>query len=181
MAKTKPVDKTPQPPPPQRAVLSRLSFLYQASALLSLPTEATSGQPSAPTGLPRYYTSHLLSVSRKSVQRLSPDVKHSICKRCSSVLIPGISCTNRVENTSKNERKPWADILVVQCTFCKACKRFPTLDRAKLKSKAAEKKAMKDVTAAAIETGTISKDETGDDDTAMDICPTNNDTTSAGT
>ncbi|KAJ6258264.1 hypothetical protein Dda_7183 [Drechslerella dactyloides] len=182
MAKTKPTDKTPQPPPPQRAVLSRLSFLYQAGALLSLPVGTPAEQPSAPVGLSRYYTSHLLSVSRKSVQRLSPAVKHSICKRCCSVLIPGVSCTNRVENTSKNERKPWADVLVVQCTFCKACKRFPMLDRAQFKSKASETKAAKDKDISdAPEKGMMSKERTGGDTMAMDICPADDDTAPAGT
>ncbi|KAF3905117.1 hypothetical protein ABW21_db0202749 [Orbilia brochopaga] len=178
MAKTKPADKNPQPPPPQRAVLSRLSFLYQAGSLLSLPAETASKQPSV--GLSRYYTSHLLSVSRKSVQRLSPDVKRSICKRCSSVLIPGVSCTNRIENNSKNERKPWADVLVVQCNFCKACKRFPTLDRAKFQSKGSKGTAEKYGAPGAIDMETTSKDKIAKGEDAIDVCPIDSKTT-AGT
>ncbi|KAF3908203.1 hypothetical protein AA313_de0202611 [Arthrobotrys entomopaga] len=124
-----------QPPPSQRPILSRLSFLHQASTLLSLPPSSHSS-----IGLSRYYSSHLLAVSKKSVQRLSPSVKHSICKRCSSTLTPGVSCTTRIENKSKNGRKPWADILVFQCNFCKACKRFPVHQRGNPKSKTKEEK-----------------------------------------
>ncbi|KAF3904956.1 hypothetical protein ABW20_dc0110407 [Dactylellina cionopaga] len=144
MAKGKHVDRQPHPPPPQRAILSRLSFLYQAASLLSLPQQqppaaspnSDSQQPTAsqlPVGLSRYYTSNLLAVSKKSVQRLSPTVKHTLCKRCSSVLTPGISCTTRVENLSKNGRKKWADVLVIECNFCKACKRFQMNERGKKK------------------------------------------------
>ncbi|KAK6537384.1 hypothetical protein TWF694_011571 [Orbilia ellipsospora] len=120
-----------QPPPPQRPILSRLSFLHQASSILSLPQHQS-------LGLSRYYTSHLLAVSKKSVQRLSPSVKHPICKRCSSTLTPGVSCTTRIENKSKNGRKPWADILVIQCNLCKASKRFPLHQRGDPKNKKKE-------------------------------------------
>ncbi|EPS36312.1 hypothetical protein H072_10209 [Dactylellina haptotyla CBS 200.50] len=128
------VQKPAVPPPPQRAVLSRLSFLHQAAALLSLPSlphppQDDASSPVPPVGLGRYYTSQLLSVSKKSVQRLSPAVKHTICKRCSSVLTPGVSCTTRVENKSKHGKKPWADVLVIQCNFCQACKRYPMCER----------------------------------------------------
>ncbi|KAK6507725.1 hypothetical protein TWF481_006147 [Arthrobotrys musiformis] len=116
-------DKGSRPPPPQQAILSRLSFLHQASSLL---------HPSS-IGLSRYYTSHLQSVSRKSVQRLSPAVKHTICKRCSSPLLPGVISTTRIENKSKNGRKPWADVVVVTCGFCGGTKRFPTFDKKMMK------------------------------------------------
>ncbi|KAK6513005.1 hypothetical protein TWF506_009167 [Arthrobotrys conoides] len=122
-----------KPAPPQQAVFSRLSFLHQASTVL----------PPSSIGLSRYYTSHLLSVSRKSVQRLSPAVKHTICKRCSSSLLPGITSTTRVENKSRNGRKPWADVVVVTCGFCGCTKRFPALDKEEMKAKKAEKERKK--------------------------------------
>ncbi|KAF3937290.1 hypothetical protein ABW19_dt0201471 [Dactylella cylindrospora] len=157
MAKGKqPQDKQPHPLPPQRPILSRLSFLYQAAALLTLPpsqqlstssglcnstgtdartigstnprnieTPESKTRPLPPLGLSRYYTSHLLSVSKKSVQRLSPQVKRSICKRCASVLIPGVSCKTRVDNQSKGGKRRWADILVLECNYCGGVKRLP--------------------------------------------------------
>ncbi|KAF3078045.1 hypothetical protein TWF569_003050 [Orbilia oligospora] len=124
-----------KPAPPQQAIFSRLSFLHQASSVL----------PSSSIGLSRYYTSHLLSVSRKSVQRLSPAVKHTICKRCSSLLLPGITSTTRVENKSKNGKKPWADVVVVTCGFCGCTKRFPALDKEEMKARKDKKKQDKEI------------------------------------
>ncbi|RVD89674.1 uncharacterized protein DFL_000671 [Arthrobotrys flagrans] len=119
-----------KPPPPQQAIFSRLSFLHQASSIL----------PPSSIGLSRYYTSHLLSVSKKSVQRLSPAVKHTICKRCSSILLPGITSTTRVENKSRGGRKRWADVVVVTCGFCGGTKRFPTVNKEEMKEKKTKEK-----------------------------------------
>lgn len=57
--------------------------------------------------------------------RLDPSIKRTICKRCDSLLVPGVSSTNRIENPSKGGKKPWADVLVVECNACGAVKRFP--------------------------------------------------------
>ena len=85
-----------------------------------------SGRSTAfPPGLSHYLVSHLQSVSRKSQVRLSKDVKHSICKRCSTILIPGETSTSRIENLSRGAKKPWADVLVIKCEVCEAQKRFP--------------------------------------------------------
>lgn len=61
----------------------------------------------------------------KSQIRLSQDVKHSICKRCSAILIPGSTSSSKVENLSRGGKKPWADVLVIECNVCSAQKRFP--------------------------------------------------------
>ncbi|KAK7536455.1 RNAse P Rpr2/Rpp21/SNM1 subunit domain-containing protein [Phyllosticta citribraziliensis] len=78
-----------------------------------------------PPGLSHHLISHLQSVSRKTQIRLSQDVKRSICKRCSTVLIPGKTSTSRIENLSRGGRKPWADVLVIKCEVCETQKRFP--------------------------------------------------------
>ncbi|KAK7528400.1 RNAse P Rpr2/Rpp21/SNM1 subunit domain-containing protein [Phyllosticta citriasiana] len=78
-----------------------------------------------PPGLSHYLVSHLQSVSRKAQIRLSQNVKHFICKRCSTVLIPGKTSTSRIENLSRGGRKPWADVLVIKCEVCETQKRFP--------------------------------------------------------
>ncbi|KAK6336995.1 hypothetical protein TWF718_009782 [Orbilia javanica] len=139
----------PNPPPPQAAIFSRLSFLHQASSIL----------PSPSVGLSRYYTSHLLSVSKKSVQRLSPAVKHTICKRCSSLLLPGKTSTTRVENKSKNGRKPWADVVVVTCGFCGAVRRFPTVDKQEMKERKIMKRKEKDISVSSREQETGKEEE----------------------
>jgi len=76
-------------------------------------------------GLSRYLSSHLRAVSLKSQVRLSRDIKRSICKRCSTPLVPDITSQSTTENRSCGGKKPWADVLVVQCSFCKAEKRLP--------------------------------------------------------
>jgi ribonuclease P protein subunit RPR2 len=90
--------------------------------------------------------SQLRAVSLKAQVRLSPDMKRSICKRCNTVLIPGRSSTSFIENKSRNGKKPWADVLVIQCNFCGGQKRFPVgstrqLPKAKRLSKEKEKRA----------------------------------------
>jgi ribonuclease P protein subunit RPR2 len=69
--------------------------------------------------------SHLRSVSLKGQIRLSPAMKHSICKRCDSLLVPGSTSSVRLENKSRGGKKPWANVLIVTCCLCSAVKRFP--------------------------------------------------------
>ncbi|POS84724.1 hypothetical protein EPUL_004530 [Erysiphe pulchra] len=73
----------------------------------------------------RRLASELRAVSLKTQIRLSPHVKHSICKTCSTILIDGSTCSNLIENNSKGGKKPWADILVKRCYTCDSVKRFP--------------------------------------------------------
>lgn len=137
---------------PNKHLHSRISYLYQAANYLANQSAQHAGQtkgkvsamdvdPNAaqdpanehrepganafPPGLPFYYASHLQSVSMKSQIRLSQDVKHSICKRCNAILIPGSTSSSKIENLSRGGKKPWADVLVVECNVCQAQKRFP--------------------------------------------------------
>jgi ribonuclease P protein subunit RPR2 len=87
------------------------------------PSSVTFNPP--PSGLPLQLNAHLRSVAQKAQIRLSQDLKHSICKICSSPLIEGETCLRSTENLSKGGRKPWADVLVLKCCACGACKRFP--------------------------------------------------------
>lgn len=76
-------------------------------------------------GLPLYLSSHLFQVARKSQIRLHPDIKHSICKLCSSVLVEGKTSRKFIENVSQGGKKPHADVLVVECEVCGMKKRWP--------------------------------------------------------
>lgn len=87
------------------------------------PSTATFNSP--PSGLPLQLNAHLRSVAQKAQIRLIQDLKHAICKICSSPLIEGETCLRSTENLSKGGRKPWADVLVLKCCACGACKRFP--------------------------------------------------------
>lgn len=87
------------------------------------PGSSTFNQPKS--GLPLQLNAHLRAVAQKAQIRLSREIKHAICKICSSPLIDGETCIRSTENSSKGGRKPWADILVLKCCACGACKRFP--------------------------------------------------------
>ena len=91
----------------------------------STTAEADSAPQFQGTGLSRQLFAHLRAVSLKSQIRISPKIKHSICKRCDQLLVPGSSATTYVENKSRNGKKPWADVLVITCMACKTSKRFP--------------------------------------------------------
>lgn len=96
------------------------------------PTQGTqptkSGSPNLEEcshALSRKLLSDLRSVSLKAQIRLSPTMKHTICRRCSTMLIDGSTCTSEIENKSKGGKKPWADILVRRCNSCGCEKRHP--------------------------------------------------------
>lgn len=73
----------------------------------------------------RHLLSHLRAVSLKSQIRLTPAMKHSICKRCDTLLVPGSTSTSHLENKSRGGRKAWADVLVVTCDLCGWVRRCP--------------------------------------------------------
>ena len=90
----------------------------QTDGLASLPL-------STAIGLPCLLLSHVRAVSMKSQIRLLPTMKHTICKRCDILLVPGSTSTRRMENKSRGGKKRWADVLVVSCNLCGTSKRFP--------------------------------------------------------
>lgn len=103
----------------------------------SQEAEVTKPSISAALGQSRRLLSHLRAVSLKSQIRLTPTMKHSICKKCDSLLAPGRTSTSRLENKSHGGRKPWADVLVVTCNSCGLAKRYPI--GAKRQSRRAER------------------------------------------
>lgn len=77
-------------------------------------------------GSQRHLVSHLRAVSLKSQVRLSRDIKRTLCKKCDAILVLSSTCTSAVENASRLNKKPQADIQVVTCLSCGTKKRFPT-------------------------------------------------------
>lgn len=81
---------------------------------------------SAPVqNLSRKLVTDLRAVTLKSQMRISPALKRTICKYCDTLLVEGQTCSSSVENTSKGGKKPWADVLVIECRICGRAKRFP--------------------------------------------------------
>lgn len=117
---------------------ARTRFLQKAAVYLQ--TREAEVIPDGPSGVvedakgqtkaaarvvPSHLASHMLAVSRKGQVQLSPEMKHSICKRCHAVLVPDSTFVERVENKSNGQKKAWADVRVVECLKCGAAKRFP--------------------------------------------------------
>ncbi|CAI7649866.1 unnamed protein product [Penicillium glandicola] len=74
--------------------------------------------------------------------RLPVTLKRSVCKRCDTILTPGVTCSHEIRNTSRGGKKPWANVLVVQCLSCGTEKRFPQTE--KRGKKLAERRKEKD-------------------------------------
>ena len=94
--------------------------------------------------LSRAYISQLRGISLKTQLRLPREVKRSFCKRCDTLLVPGVSCIQDIRNASRDGKKPWADVRVVRCTTCGTEKRYPQVE--KRSKKLAERKKEKDQT-----------------------------------
>jgi ribonuclease P protein subunit RPR2 len=127
---------------PNKHLHARSTFLYQAATYLTLQT-ATQNYVTAGVAQDKENESHdalearrhsplalelgsdLQQVSRKGQLRLAVDLKRSMCKSCNTVLIPGQTVTQTIENPSNGGKKPWADVLVVTCLVCGGKKRFP--------------------------------------------------------
>ena len=79
--------------------------------------------------LSRVFISQMRGISLKTQLRLPVEKKRSFCKRCDTLLSPGVSCIQEIRNESRHSKKPWADIRVIRCTTCGTEKRFPQTDR----------------------------------------------------
>lgn len=125
---------------PQKNVHLRLAFLHQAASHLvdrmqndrhQIPRTEDNDAPVSKTLLgvsvtqPRYLVNQMKGVGRKSVIRLHKHTKRSVCKRCDELLVDGKNAVREVENKSRNQSKPWADVHVVKCLTCGTSKRFP--------------------------------------------------------
>ena len=75
--------------------------------------------------LARHLISDLQGISKKSLIRLQPSIKHTICKRCQSYLKSGHNMTSTIENNSRGGKRPWASVRVDTCSTCDAQKRYP--------------------------------------------------------
>lgn len=131
-----------------RSLYSRINYLYQAATYLNgtskVDEEATTnlgadeehvarsqakGEKPAEGVVKQAVSRQLLTdmraTSLKTLIRLSPAIKQTVCKYCDTLMVQGQTCTSVIENKSKGGRKPWADILVITCKTCGGMRRFP--------------------------------------------------------
>ncbi len=96
---------------------ARMSHLYQIS------NQFTTSQSEYQI-LARGYNRNLDLISKKTVTKVSPHLKRTLCKKCNTFLIPGLTVSICLENLSKKKLQH-NDVLVYKCNNCEECKRFP--------------------------------------------------------
>lgn len=102
---------------PHKDQYSRMSHLYAISTTTSMKSPHLQS-------FARAYAQTLGSVAKKTVLRLSPSIKRSICKNCKELLVPGLTCQVRLVNTSGSQ-DPKNDILRITCKLCHKNKNYP--------------------------------------------------------
>uniref|UniRef100_A0A3B4WZU4 Ribonuclease P protein subunit p21-like n=1 Tax=Seriola lalandi dorsalis TaxID=1841481 RepID=A0A3B4WZU4_SERLL len=84
----------------------RLNYLYQAAhCVLSENPENVE--------LARFYCFTQKTIARRLVLRQDPSVKRTLCKKCCSLLIPGVTATTRQRRKKRKTR-----FTVVRCLSC---------------------------------------------------------------
>ncbi|XP_022607165.1 ribonuclease P protein subunit p21-like [Seriola dumerili] len=84
----------------------RLNYLYQAAHhVLSENPENVE--------LARFYCFTQKTIARRLVLRQDPSVKRTLCKKCCSLLIPGVTATTRQRRKKRKTR-----FTVVRCLSC---------------------------------------------------------------
>lgn len=122
------VSKTPKVPGnvPKKDHYHRVTYLYKVGSLMlskqleNYDEEMTNKSVDT---LSRIYLNHMDVVSKKAVLKLHPDMKRTMCKQCSRLLVEGVTCTVRMVNNSKKKLQH-CDVLEMTC-ICGTTKRFP--------------------------------------------------------
>ncbi|XP_026861313.1 ribonuclease P protein subunit p21 isoform X2 [Electrophorus electricus] len=95
-----------------KEAFQRLNFLYQAA-------HCVLAQNPENIELARFYCFTQKTIAKRLVLRQDPSVKRTICKKCCSLLIPGVTSTVRQRRGSRRQR-----VTVVRCLSCGFTKTF---------------------------------------------------------
>ncbi|XP_014446629.1 ribonuclease P protein subunit p21 [Tupaia chinensis] len=98
-------------PVKDREAFQRLSFLYQAAHCVL--AQAPENQ-----ALARFYCHTERTIAKRLVLRRDPSVKRTLCRGCASLLLPGLTCTQR-QRRARGQR--WT---VQTCLTCQRSQRF---------------------------------------------------------
>ncbi|XP_043078185.1 ribonuclease P protein subunit p21 [Puntigrus tetrazona] len=98
----------------------RLNFLYQAA-------HCVLAQNPENVELARFYCLTQKTISKRLVLRQDPSIKRTVCKKCCTLLIPGVTSTVRQKRGAMRQRKT-----VVRCLSCGLTKHFPNNPKHKL-------------------------------------------------
>ncbi|KAK0188263.1 Rpr2-domain-containing protein [Armillaria mellea] len=107
---------------PNKDILQRLNFLYQASVYLNGVASPSPPRRKRVTAgdLSRSYVSSMKIVGQKTVVKMDPSVKRTICKGCNTILVPGSTVGIRA-----NKSPSHGHVMVYTCTHCKTTRRIP--------------------------------------------------------
>lgn len=95
---------------------ARVSYLFQAANFYSA------------RGIPvmsRMMARNVDLVLKRTVLKLLPHLRRAMCKKCFTVLVPGLTVSMEIENALKDQAKDKADVLVTTCLQCGSHKRYP--------------------------------------------------------
>uniref|UniRef100_A0A8C6EX96 Ribonuclease P/MRP subunit p21 n=2 Tax=Marmota TaxID=9992 RepID=A0A8C6EX96_MARMA len=98
-------------PVKDREAFQRLSFLYQAA-------HCVLAQDPENQALARFYCHTEKTIAKRLVLRQDPSVKRTLCRGCSSLLIPGLTSTQR-QRRRRGQR--WT---IQTCLTCQRSQRF---------------------------------------------------------
>ncbi|KAH9858451.1 RNAse P Rpr2/Rpp21/SNM1 subunit domain-containing protein [Lenzites betulinus] len=131
-----------------RDIIQRINFLYQASTYLNSisqagPRESNSEGSSAlnvgesskgksrkkrkvrhpkdASELSRSYIGSMRQVGQKTMVRMDPSIKRTLCKSCDTVLLPGSTVTVRIMPNSRS----YGQSVVYKCLTCNTSRRIP--------------------------------------------------------
>lgn len=88
----------------------RLNYLYQAA-------HCVLAQNPENVELARFYCFTQKTIARRLVLRQDPSVKRTLCKKCCSLLIPGVTASTRQRRKNSKTR-----FTVVRCLSCGQCR-----------------------------------------------------------
>jgi ribonuclease P protein subunit RPR2 len=96
------------------------NHLYQA-AQFSLFKHVQNGQQSMnESAISNYYTHVSVNVAKKSLLKIEPHLKRTVCKGCEGLLLPGLTAQVRIL------KKP-ASVIQWRCMRCQTWKKFPSI------------------------------------------------------
>ncbi|KAK9759039.1 RNAse P Rpr2/Rpp21/SNM1 subunit domain [Popillia japonica] len=88
--------------------LQRLNYLYQVG------TNYARSNYKQNNLLSSYYMNLMISISKKTVQRLELNIKRNICKICKNICVPGKNCKVRIKRQK----------IQYNCNICNSSKKY---------------------------------------------------------
>ncbi|KAJ7077318.1 RNAse P Rpr2/Rpp21/SNM1 subunit domain-containing protein [Mycena belliarum] len=113
-----------------RDIMQRLNFMYQASVYLSgvlpVPPPAELQKRSKKTrkmtvhDLSKSYINSMKVVANKTMVKMDPGVKRTLCNGCNIVLVPGSTASVRVTTSRVH-----GHLMLYRCNSCNSTRRIP--------------------------------------------------------